>query len=181
MKRNLIVTVLVALSMAGFVLAYTSVVQTQSGGMSGMDLGGPAVPPVKGYAEGQEIRFIHTEVSDNEIADILTEMMDSPVLVVSSLADAPDGLVANVYVFTNGNEGEGPLGFQPDVFDHPPDTPGYRPLRALNLITWEDASAVRLLTSAADVREADLNGEVVIERPGVVINMPLLTWPGGQR
>ncbi len=180
MKRNLIVTVLVAVVMAGFVLAYTSL-EPQSGGMGGMGLAGPLVPPVKGFIEGQEIRFIHTEVSDSEIADVLTQMMGSPVLVVPSLAEAPDELVANVYVFTNGNEGEGPLGFQPDVFDHPPGTPGYRPLRALNLITWEDASAVRLLTSAADVREADLNGEVVIGRPGVVINMPLLTWPGGQR
>ncbi len=180
MKRNLIVTVLVAVVMAGFVLAYTSL-EPQSAEMGRMGLAGSLVPPVKGFIEGQEIRFIHTEVSDSEIADILTQMMGSPVLVVPSLAEAPDELVANVYVFTNGNEGEGPLGFQPDVFDHPPGTPGYRPLRALNLITWEDASAVRLLTSAADVREADLNGEVVIERPGVVINMPLLTWPGGQR
>ena len=146
-----------------------------------MDLGGLVVPPVKGYAEGQEIRFIHTEVSDSEIADILTEMMDSPVLVVPSLAEAPDELVANVYVFTNGTKGDGPLGFQPDVFDHPPGTPGYRPLRTLNLVTWRDGSSIHPLTSAADVIEAEMKGEIVIEQPGVVINMPMLTWPGGHR
>ena len=180
MKRNLIVTVLVAVVMAGFVLAYTSLAP-QAGGMGGMGLAGPLVPAVKGFIEGQEIWFIHTEVSDSEIADVLTQMMDSPVLVVPSLAEAPDELVANVYVFTNGNEGEGPLGFQPDVFDHPPGTPGYRPLRTLNLVTWQDGSSIHPLTSAADLREAEMKGEVEIEQPGVVINMPMLTWPGGHR
>jgi hypothetical protein len=31
------------------------------------------------------------------------------------------------------------------------------------------------------VKKAAAGGEIAIERPGVVINMPLLTWPGGRR
>lgn len=80
----------------------------------------PAVPLVKGYAEGREVLFQHTEVSDPKVAERLTDMMKSPVLVVPSLAQAPEALVARVWVFTNGVRGEGPFNYQPDVFDHPP-------------------------------------------------------------
>ena len=149
--------------------------------MSGMDMGGPGVPAGKAYAEGQEITFIHTEVSDPKIAELLTKMMDSPVLVVPSLAEAPEGMLANVYVFANGVTGMGPLGFQPDVFDNPPGTDGYRPLRRLVLVTWQDEGAARELKSVAEVKSAESAGEVTLEQPGVVINMPFVTWPGGSR
>ena len=183
MRRNLIVTALVALLMAGFVLLYAWLVPTRAqpmGGM-GMEIEGPHVPPVRGFAEGQEILFLHTEVSDPQVAQMLTDMMGSPVLVVPTLADAPESMLANVYVFTNGIEGEGPLGFQPDVFDSPPESNGYSPLRALNRVTWVDEGNARVLQSAAEIEEAEAAGEVTIDQPGVVINMPLLTWPGGQR
>ena len=149
---------------------------------TGMDMKAPAaVPAGKAYAEGQEIFFMHTEVSDEGVAKILTDMMSSPVLVVPSLAKASDELLANVYVFKNGLKGMGPLGFQPDVFDNPPGTAGYRPLRRLILVTWQDAQAARELKSLAEVQAALDKGELTAEQPGVVINMPFVTWPGGKR
>src|SRR3970040_1318027 len=42
------------------------------------------IPPVKAYTEGKEIKFIHTEASDPKVAELLTEMMRSPVLLVPS-------------------------------------------------------------------------------------------------
>jgi len=139
------------------------------------------VPPVKAYTEGKEIKFIHTEASDPKVAELLTEMMRSPVLVVPSLAQAPREMLADVYVFKNGVKGNGPFGFQPDVFDNPPGTEGYSPLRAVNLVTWKNEKAARELRSAADVKTAEKAGEITIDRPGVVVNMPLLTWPEGRR
>jgi hypothetical protein len=186
MTRNLIVTVLVAVLMAGFVLAYTLLTPARAqmgedaNGM-GMGADAPVVPAVRGYAEGDEILFLHTEASDSDIAETLTEMMGSPVLVVAELAEATDSMTANVYVFTNGIEGMGPLGFQPDVFDSPAGTEGYSPLRAVNLVTWQDAASARELTSADEVLEAEQQGELTIEQPDVVVNMPMVTWPGGRR
>ena len=141
----------------------------------------PSVPQGRAFAEGQEILFIHTEASDAAVADKLTDMMNSPVLTVPSLAQAPAEMLATVYVFTNGAKGMGPLGFQPDVFDNPPGAAGYSPLRDLHLVSWKNDSAARELKSAAQVLEAEKNGELTIERPGVIINMPFITWPGGQR
>jgi hypothetical protein len=185
MKRNIVITVVVAVLMAGFVLAYVALspaaAEPGMGGMGGMAAEGPVVPPVKGFAEGQEILFLHTEASAPQVAEMLTEMMGSPVLVVPELAEAPEAALANVYVFTNGVPGDGPLGFQPDVFDNPPSREGYSPLRALNQVTWRDEQAARELKSAAEVLEAEANGEVTIEQPGVVVNMPMVTWPSGQR
>lgn len=168
MKRNLIVTALVAVIIAGFVLAARFWT-------------GSVVPPVDGYMEGQHILFIHTEASDPKVAQVLTQMKGSPVLVVPSLAQAPTEMLAELYVFENGVKGGGPLNFQPDVFDSPPGTEGYRPLRRLNLVSWKNPPAVRELKSAAEVKKALAAGEITIEQPGVVINMPMLTWPDGHR
>lgn len=151
------------------------------GGVSGRV---PVVPPVVGYLGGEEIAFIHTEASDSAIARTLTEMMGSPVPVVPELARVPGEATADVYVFTNGVEPEGargPLGFQPDVFDCAVGEPCYSPLRAVNLVTWTDPESAEVFTSATEVHRAAERGLVSIERPGVVVNMPLLTWPDGER
>jgi hypothetical protein len=145
---------------------------------------GPAkaeLPAGKAFADGKEIYFVHTEASDAGVAEKLTTMMKSPVMLVPSLANVPEESLANVYVFTNGVEGTGPFGFQADVFDNPPGTDGYTPLRSLNVITWADGVTARQLTSAADVLAAETAGELTIEQPGVVINMPFVVWDGGQR
>jgi hypothetical protein len=141
----------------------------------------PAVPNVKGYLDGREILFQHTEVSDPKVAEVLTEMMKSPVLVVPALAQAPPAMLANVYVFTNGVRGGGPFKYQPDVFDNPPGNAGYRPLRAVHLVKWKNEGTARVLRSAGEVNAAEHSGEIALEHPGVVANMPLVTWPGGSR
>ncbi len=139
------------------------------------------LPAGRAYAEGKEIYFVHTEASDAGVAEKLTGMMKSPVILVPSLANVPDESLANVYVFTNGVEGSGPFGFQPDVFDNPAGTDGYTPLRRLNVITWADPSSAREHKSAAEVLDAEKAGELTIEQPGVVINMPFVVWDGGKR
>jgi hypothetical protein len=103
------------------------------------------------------------------------------VLVVPSLARTPRSLLANVYVFANGIKDGGPLHFQPDVFDRPPSTAGYRPLCVLNLVRWKMGTTAHVLTSATQMKTAVSRGQLTITRTGVVINMPVLTWPGGHR
>ncbi len=139
------------------------------------------LPAGKAWADGKEIYFVHTEASDPGVAEKLTNMMKSPVMLVPSLANVPDESLANVYVFTNGLAGSGPFGFQADVFDNPPDTDGYTPLRRLNVVTWKDETKARELKSASEVLDAEKAGELTIEQPGVVINMPFVVWDGGKR
>ena len=145
---------------------------------------GPAkveLPAGSAYADGKKIFFVHTEVSDPDIAKLLSDMMTSPVLYVPSLANVPDESLANVYVFANGLEGMGPLGFQADVFDSPPGTDGYSPLRRLNVVTWVEPAKASIFTSVGEIIAAQDAGQVTIEQPGVVVNMPFVVWDGGQR
>lgn len=181
----------IAVVVLGFGAIWTYALDRDTGMATGVDAGmdmadasAAAIPPVHGFFEGEDILFIHTEVSEPKVASLLTDMMGSPVPVVPELADVPDSVLAPVYVFTNGvrpDDARGPMGFQADVFDSAPGDDDYSPLRALNLVTWSDDAEPRLLTSAADIEVAEANGDIRIERPGAVVNMPFLTWPGGQR
>jgi hypothetical protein len=155
------------------------------GAMAEMTADAPRVPPVFGYYGGEEVFFIHTETSDADIASTLEGMMGSPVPVVESLAETPEDARASVYVFTNGvvpdDTSSGPLGFAPDVFDSAPGDEDYTPLRELMLVTWSAEDDARILTSEQEVLDAQAAGEIDVKDTGIVVNMPLLSWPGGQR
>lgn len=138
-------------------------------------------PMAMAYYEGEVVYFIHPEASDPGVAQVLTEMMGPDVYAVPSLAEIPGDLLGNVYVFANGVEAMGPLGFQPDVFDSVPGAEAYTPLRAVNLVTWQEGVTSRELMSVAEIEAAVAADEIVIEQPGVVVNMPILVWPGGTR
>lgn len=148
---------------------------------AGMSATQNLTPPVKGLYEGREVLFIHTEASHPQVAEMLTKMMGPKVLLVPRLAKAPENLLADVYVFTNGMKGDGPFGFQVDVFSSIPSEPEYSPLRSVVLVTWKDGLVPRVLGSARDIRAAADKSEITLKRPGVVVNMPILTWPGGTR
>lgn len=163
---------------------------TSMGDMTGDDMAmsspeAPRIPPVFAYYRGEPIAFVHTEVSDVEIAGVLEGMMGSPVPVVASLADLPEAARGTVYVFTNGltpaDTPAGPLGFQPDVFTRVPGDDGYTPLVEIVEVTWTDPSQATLLASVDQITAAESDGAVTSNRSGVVVNAPLLTWPGGQR
>jgi len=143
--------------------------------------GGP--PHVSGYEAGRVVHFIHTEASDPKVAALLTRMMRSPVIAVPALAQAPPSALATVYVFANGlkTKPHGPLGFQPDVFDSVPGDPGYSPLRAVVLVDWSPQATPRVLRSVEEIMAAQARGKLSLTTPGVVVNIPLVRWPGGHR
>ncbi len=93
----------------------------------------------------------------------------------------PAEALADVYVFENGLKGMGPLGFQPDVFNNPPGTDGYSPLRQIILVKWNDEAKARELKSVAEISAAETAGEITTTKPGVVVNMPFMVWDGGKR
>jgi hypothetical protein len=151
-------------------------------GMGEMDFSTDEFAPlVQGIYEGGEVFFIHTEASDPDIAELLTNMMGHEVVTVVGLAAISGDLLGNVYVFTNGLSGTGPLGFQPDVFDSIPGDEDYSPLRAVNLVTWQENATPSQLNSVDEIMAAASEQELEIEQPGIVVNMPILVWPGGHR
>lgn len=134
-----------------------------------------ALPVNKAFADGKEIYFVHLEASDDIAAKELTDMMDSPVFYVSSLAKMPAEALANVYSFRNGVER------QVSVFDSPPGTDGYTPLRLVNIVVWANGVKAHELKSVAEIISARQAGELAITPTGIVVNMPFVVWDGGMR
>lgn len=168
MARKIIVITILMIVTAGLVVL-------------GLVLTRPDFSPDDSYLDGERIQVLHTETSDSVLADTLSKMMNSPVIHVPSLAQASAAMLANLYIFANGKTGLGTRGFQPDVLDNPPRSAGYSPLRAVWLVTWLEPTASRELTSAAQIVAAQRDGRVRVEKTGIVINTPLLSWPKGKR
>jgi hypothetical protein len=149
--------------------------------ISGTSIPFASVPSGMGYADGKEVYFSHTEVSDPAVGKKLTAMMNSPVIVVPSLAKIPAELTNPVYVFENGKAGKGPLGFQADVFNNPPGTEGYSPLRRILFVNWKEESKAVVLTSESEILSKEKNSEIDIKPSDIVVNMPFMVWDGGKR
>ena len=187
-KPNFIISIVLLVMISFSVMAQNETPTSEPmGSMSGMSgMGGMEMvtdysvddlaPLVRGIYEGDDVLFLHTEVSDESIAEILTEMMGPEVIVVPSLAEIPQELLGNVYVFTNGIVDGGPLGFQSDIFDSVPGDEGYTPLRQINLVTWNEDSDPQQLNSVNELFDAEDAGDLTIEASGIVVNMPILVW-----
>jgi len=139
------------------------------------------MPMIDGYYNGEKVFFVHTEVSDSDMAQMMSTMINFPTLHVSDLKNTPQSEMSKVYVFTNGIAGSGPYGggpfmFQIDVFDSIPGQMGYSQFRVPHLVTWNENSTPRLLISVDEILEADANGEVSIEKTDLVVNAPMVVW-----
>ncbi|KAG2478733.1 MAG: hypothetical protein NPMRTH1_320002 [Nitrosopumilales archaeon] len=139
------------------------------------------MPMIDGYYNGEKVFFVHTEVSDKNMADMMSMMINFPTLHVSDLTNIPQSELSKVYVFTSGIPGSGPYGggpfmFQIDVFDSVPGQIGYSQFRVPYLVTWNDDSIPRILTSEAEILEAESNGELTIQKTENVVNSPMLVW-----
>jgi len=146
------------------------------------------IPVVNAYYEGEEIWFIHTDVTDPQLAETLTKMVNYRTLYAPKNAEVTDiSKLAKFYVFTNGIDhagkkpwGGGPFGFQIDIFDSIPGDEGYTSLKAPYLVTWNDDARPRILKSVDQLRQAEAAGELTIEEAGVIVNTPVVRWPGGR-
>ena len=142
------------------------------------------IPMIDGYYNGERVFFVHTEVSDKAMAEMMTWMINFPTLHTSELKNIPEDDMSQVYVFTNGIAGSEPYGggpfmFQIDVFDSIPGQMGYSQFRVPHLVTWNDDSTPRVLTSIEEILEAESNGELTIQKTDNVVNAPMIVWKSG--
>ncbi|KKM07567.1 hypothetical protein LCGC14_1732620 [marine sediment metagenome] len=139
------------------------------------------MPMIDGYYNRDKVYFVHTEVSDSVMAEMMTRMINFPILHVPELKNIPEEQMAKIYVFTNGIPGSEPYGggpfmFQIDVFDSIPGQAEYSQFRVPHLVTWNENAKPRVLTSESDILKAETNGELTIEKTANVVNVPMVTW-----
>ena len=144
------------------------------------------IPVINGYYEGDEVWFIHTDTSEEMMAEMMTEMINYPTYHTPQLAEAVDtDEAAPLYVFTNGIDhsdeepwGGGPFNYQIDVLDSVPGDDGYTALRNPHRVTWAEDASPEVLQSESEVLDAEEAGEVTIEQTDVVVTAPVVSWPG---
>ncbi len=139
------------------------------------------IPMIDGYYNGEKVYFIHTEISDKDIAGMMTSMVNFPTLYVPDLDDISQDDLGKVYIFTNGIAGSGPYGggpffFQIDIFESVPGMDVYNQFRVPQLVTWNEDSNPILLTSIEELFEAETNGELSIKSTDFVVNAPIIVW-----
>jgi len=139
------------------------------------------IPMIDGYYNGERVYFIHTEVSDKSMAYMMSMMINFPTIHVSELNDIAFKDLSKVYVFTNGVPGTGPFGggpflFQIDIFDSIPGQEEYSQFRVPHLVSWNEDSTPRVLTSVEEVLQATRNGELSITPTENVVNVPMIVW-----
>ena len=139
------------------------------------------MPMIDGYYNGDKVFFVHTEVSDKAMAEMMTMMVNFPTLHVSDLKNISPDEMSKVYVFTNGISGSDPYGggpfmYQIDVFDSIPDQIGYSQFRVPHLVTWNENSTPRILISVDEIMEAESNAELTIQKTDNVVNAPMIVW-----
>jgi hypothetical protein len=137
------------------------------------------IPLLKGYENGNEIYFIATDVSDEQIAASATNLTGFKVNYAPALAQTPDSGRAQAYAFTNGIEGDGPFGFQLPVTGGQPGDQGYSPLWQLNFVSWNHNATARELKSVQEITTAEQSGELSINQTDIIANHPAIQWQNG--
>ncbi|CAN5653657.1 hypothetical protein BH18THE1_BH18THE1_08720 [soil metagenome] len=138
------------------------------------------IPLAKGYENGNEIFFIATDASDENIAQQVTKLLGFKVNFAPLLSQTPESALSQVYAFTNGVQGKGPFGFQIPVLSAKPGDAGYSPLLQINTVTWRDGSSAKELKSVQEIEGAENNGSLTINKTGIVVNHPAIKWQDGQ-
>jgi hypothetical protein len=76
--------------------------------------------------------------------------------------------LAPIWAVTNGPAG------QHNIVDTVPGQADYSPLWQVSMVTWKSGATPRLLTSAADVKQAEQAGGVTVQQTDAVVNCPVL-------
>jgi hypothetical protein len=138
------------------------------------------IPLVKGLYDGKDVFYITTEASDSKMAAALTKFTNFSVTFAPALEKTSDKSLAQIFVFKNGVQGSGVLGFQPNVVDSIPTEAKYSPLWKINFVEWRDPTTATVLGSYDDIATAVTSGKVMVTPTNVVVNCPIIQWSGNK-
>ncbi len=117
--------------------------------------------------DGEQAYFVRTDASDAAFAE-QEGLVFVPLL---GAAREVDGGTADLFLF----EGASPE--QLPVISSVPGMEGFTPLYRVHRVR---GSAETVIGSAAGIREAADAGDLQVEPSDVVVNYPLVSWPGGE-
>ena len=120
-------------------------------------------------SDGSTIYYIATDASKKDVAEMLgvtfVERTGSTLLSSAS---------SDLYVFTNGIKGSGPMGYQASIGSTNVGDEFYSPLWRIQATTWKDPSSAEFLTMTNQITSAGSKGALSTEVAGVVVNCPFI-------
>lgn len=148
-----------------------------------IELGDASVPATiplhAGMHDGGDVLYIITDASDAEWAEDVSERQGWRVELAPPLASADN--LNTMYVFTNGEKGDGIYGYQSEVFAYTPEQSDmYNALSKLVEVTWKPGQNQQVQEYASDILELIDAGRVLVRDEGIVVNAPQIVWPDGQ-
>jgi hypothetical protein len=120
-----------------------------------------------GFFEGEDAWFIRTDASDKDYATA-EKLVYAPL--IGNALDA-EGSYGNLYTFADAAEGQRP------VLSTVPGQDDFT--SAFRLHTVSLSGEPTLLNSVSAIEEAEKAGTVTIEQTDIIVNHPLVIWPGG--
>lgn len=139
------------------------------------------IPMHSAIYEGNQVLYILTDSSDEEYAKIISEKQNWKVELAPILDQVPDEVTQTIYVFTNGEKGNGLYGFQSEVFSATPSQESdYSALSKIVEVSWKRGQNETVLESEEAILEAKDGGRVEFVDTGVIVNTPHIVWPDGQ-
>lgn len=123
-----------------------------------------------GWVDGEEVTFIRTDASDEDFAN------EEGLVYVPLMANALDepGSHSELYLFENGHADQRPV-----MSSSPADGENFSPAFRIHYCN-SDMMMDEPLTSEQDILDAAEAGDIELEDTDIIVNYPLITWPGGQ-
>lgn len=125
----------------------------------------------RGYGpDGKTIYYIVTDATPKIPADMMgVPFVESDEKLIST------GVAVDLFQFSNGINGTGPLGFQPGIGTSNPTDLNYSPIWKISFIEWKDPSSAKVLQTVNDINEMSKN-EMISIAPAIdgthVVNCP---------
>ena len=124
--------------------------------------------------DGKTIYYIVTDATPSGPAEMMGVTV-SPTLAKTLVSPA----AVDLYQFTNGIKGSGPLGFQAGIAAAALGDENYSPLWRISIVTWKDPSNATVLETIADINAKKSSGDITVElaRPmnsDHIVNCPFI-------
>lgn len=124
--------------------------------------------------DGRTIYYIATDATPSGPANVLG-VTNAPTLAKTLTSPA----AVDLYQFTNGIKGSGPLGFQAGIASAALGDDTYSPLWRISVITWNEPVKASVLETIDDINAKKSSGDVTIElaRPmdsDHIVNCPFI-------
>jgi hypothetical protein len=128
----------------------------------------------RGFApDGSTIYYIATDASNQDTANALGALFVNKTGPVTL-----SGASSDLWVFTNGIKGTGPMGYQASITGSNVEDMQYSPMWRINTATWKDPSTARFLTTASEIASFASEGMLSTQIAGFVVNCPFVEVDG---